>query len=546
MTNAKYKYNKWRWIGAFVLTMLWGAPPSLAQEQCDAQGVVFGFFNGVQTTLPQARDARRLLEALYGPITPAGEPITYELFYNDTQGFADFVETFDQRLQEHGGLLAGRFELFFSATRGEGSWWTALTSAIPSLVGFLDDLFNLSRAALMRELTKGLGTPNMGEVAARHREQIDLWAGLQKKMLFLAHSQGNLFVNQAYAHAQTRADANAVKVVHVAPASPMLSGPHTLADKDLVINALRLTGSVAPNTDEILPYLDRPPGLNGSRDLIGHGLLEIYLNSALATSGSVRGHVLAALRELDALPRLPWQPFPDFLPASGPHGPYPAAVYAPVVASHVLDRVEWQSSSPASWTRVDGGRWNLRPRTQEEWMAGGWENVYYVGKGMGGYSRCTWGVHPVDGWEEPYVVLQECVDERIPQRISLQPKLPDELIAHVGAPVGTVVTLSTMTFSRTDMGTHLNTRLVTEKDSPHARVRFFSRVLPLWSNGYGPETYWEEAYQESGGELLNPEAFEAWWAAEREHEAAESLRHERYLEAFRENERRRVLCEGTG
>ena len=77
---------------------------AVSQEQCDQNGVMFGFFNGVQTTLSQAGEARRKLEDLYGPRTPAGEPITYELFYNDTQGFADFVETFDQRLQEHGGL----------------------------------------------------------------------------------------------------------------------------------------------------------------------------------------------------------------------------------------------------------------------------------------------------------------------------------------------------------------------------------------------------------------------------------------------------------
>ena len=150
---------------------------SVAQTStCDANGVVFGFFNGVQTKQDQALIAlgRHIKgRSLYGSTTPNGEPITYELFYNDTQGFADFVETFDQRLHEHGGLLAGRFELFFSATRGEGAWWRAITSALPSLVGFLDSLFDLSRAALMTELTANLGNPNMAEVAGRHRAQID-------------------------------------------------------------------------------------------------------------------------------------------------------------------------------------------------------------------------------------------------------------------------------------------------------------------------------------------------------------------------------------
>ena len=82
-----------------------------AEENCKT-GVVFGFFNGVQTTDVQADFAVAWLRKLYPSTTPAGEPITYELFYNDTQGFADFVETFDQRLQEQNGLLAGRFETF--------------------------------------------------------------------------------------------------------------------------------------------------------------------------------------------------------------------------------------------------------------------------------------------------------------------------------------------------------------------------------------------------------------------------------------------------
>ncbi|HMN94256.1 MAG TPA: hypothetical protein PKC60_13580 [Hydrogenophaga sp.] len=56
----------------------------------------------------------RTLPGQYGLTTPDGQPISYTLYYNDTQaGITDFVETFEQRLQEQDGLLAGRFELFF-------------------------------------------------------------------------------------------------------------------------------------------------------------------------------------------------------------------------------------------------------------------------------------------------------------------------------------------------------------------------------------------------------------------------------------------------
>jgi len=90
--------------------------PAWAQETCETTGVEFGFFNGVQTQLDDAQSVvDDHLPELYGLTTPDGLPITYTLYYNDTDaGLADFVETFEQRLQEQEGLLAGRFELFFS------------------------------------------------------------------------------------------------------------------------------------------------------------------------------------------------------------------------------------------------------------------------------------------------------------------------------------------------------------------------------------------------------------------------------------------------
>lgn len=90
--------------------------PAWAQETCETTGVEFAFFNGVQTPSDDAQRVVQLhLPSLYGTITPDGQPITYTLYYNDTDaGLADFVETFEQRLQEHEGLLAGRYELFFS------------------------------------------------------------------------------------------------------------------------------------------------------------------------------------------------------------------------------------------------------------------------------------------------------------------------------------------------------------------------------------------------------------------------------------------------
>lgn len=87
---------------------------------CRDTGITLAFFNGVQTTKVQAEVAKQELKRIHGDESAHGEQIKYEVMYNYSNGFEDFVETFEQRLQEQEGLLEGRFELFFEALQGGG------------------------------------------------------------------------------------------------------------------------------------------------------------------------------------------------------------------------------------------------------------------------------------------------------------------------------------------------------------------------------------------------------------------------------------------
>ncbi|MCW5654019.1 hypothetical protein [Hydrogenophaga sp.] len=483
---------------------------------------MFGFFNGVQNTKEQANNALYFLRQTYLIETPNGKPITYELFYNDTEGFADFVETFEQRLQEHGGLLAGRFELFFSAAKGEGRWWSALIAAVPLFKDALESVFDLVRAAAIQKLTHGLGDPNSVVVAERQKAQIGHWVGRQKGLLLLAHSQGNLFVNLAYAHALTLTDAGSVKVVHVAPASPTLSGPHTLADKDLVINGLRLVGAVAANTDRIPGYAERPPGLNGERDLIGHGLLEIYLNPAVPTAARTHGHVRVAMQELESA-RKPKPPFPGFEPRPWLGGPPPELVRAPDDVSHQLERVVETYSVPKAFVRKDG-RWTLDLSGElGEEPRSGWRRIDFAGKGMGGHEHCSWGYLPLDGWADP-IWTQECTYDRIPLGYWLDsPSWPDELASYGNPANGTVVRLNTLTYSSAHV-------LVKDAMTSHPYVQFMSAFIPLWEREMQGRQEWVEPYVVKDGGWVNLEAYESWTAAWNAHQTSELRRLERYQE----------------
>lgn len=269
---------------------------------CGAAGVAFVFFNGVQTTAEEADVALEEFRRLYGDTSAKGDAIRYEVLYNYTDGFEDFVETFEQRLNEQGGLLEGRFELFFEALKGDGPWWSRIINTVASAADILKGFVDWYQASTIATLTNLFGNPPTAVNYVEHRARIDNWVLEGQKLLFVAHSQGNLFANAAYDYALTKVSADSARLVHIAPASPALNGSHTLADLDLVINGLRAFGSVASITDNIPGYLLRPAGVNGQKDALGHGLLEIYINQGLAISARVTSHINAALDALVAPP----------------------------------------------------------------------------------------------------------------------------------------------------------------------------------------------------------------------------------------------------
>lgn len=288
-----------------ILTIYIITIPVIAQTQstaCQDTGVVIGFFNGVNNTHIQANNSLLMLKNIHGSRTQQDEPIRYELLYNYTNGFEDFVETFEQRLLEHEGLLEGRFELFFEAIRGEGPWWQTIINTVSSSMELFESLVGWHKAKTINELTSLFSTPPTEVNYLEHRTRINNWVLEGKKLLFVAHSQGNLFVNAAYDYALEQTSSESVSVVHIAPASPKLNGPHTLANLDLVINGLRLTGNVVPNTNNIPGYLLRPAGVNGKKDILGHGLMEIYINPSLEVSNRIKSHINNALNTLIAPP----------------------------------------------------------------------------------------------------------------------------------------------------------------------------------------------------------------------------------------------------
>lgn len=286
----------------FLMLTIGNIQSAWSVDLCVNKDVTLFFFNGVNTTPAKASAALQEIKRIHGPETEAGEKIGYDYLYNYSNGFEDFVETFEQRLHEQSELLDGRYELFFQALNGDGPWWSQIIDSIGAAAGILESFVDWYRAAAIQNLTALLADPPTSVNYAAHRSRIDNQILAGKKLLMVAHSQGNLFVNAAYDYAVSQTSSESVKVVHIAPASPSLNGSHVLADLDLVINGLRVVGSVPSITNTIPGYLLRAPGINGKRDALGHGLIEIYINQSLGISNAVRNLIDDALDTLEAPP----------------------------------------------------------------------------------------------------------------------------------------------------------------------------------------------------------------------------------------------------
>lgn len=268
---------------------------------CQANGdAIFAFFNGVMTPHDLALDNLDILRNIHGTTSPDDGKIDYDLMYNHTNGYQDFVETFEQRFQEQ-YELKDRWELFFQVLKDQGSWWDRIILKVPELIVNADNWRKILQANFIRNLSALFSNPpNTIQNYAEHQTKIDSWMLEGKKLLFVAHSQGNLFVNSAYTYTTSKVSGDSVKVIHIAPASPITNGPHILADQDLVINGLRAFGTVPSVTHSIPIY--KPLMNNHGRDFLGHGLIETYMNPAFGMYSSIKGHVNQALTELKAPP----------------------------------------------------------------------------------------------------------------------------------------------------------------------------------------------------------------------------------------------------
>ncbi|OEE58785.1 hypothetical protein A1OK_01915 [Enterovibrio norvegicus FF-454] len=275
---------------AVMLIVLASLPSRAATvNECEVSGYAFGFFNGVANTAMSATRGLNELRKQAGYSQYNGEDVEYRLFYNDSRFdenakylLGDLAETFDQRTNELDQRVAERWEAFWDVINGRSnsSIIERIISIVPAFAQLITDVFSTAVNEIITRFLQTLsslsgGTINTDEVRMQHQLINDSYTWQGKKLVYVAHSQGNLWANESFNHVlgQEGYSADNIAIVHIAPASPILNGDYVLSSSDFVINGLQFTGPTSvPLPNALLPITRTDPS--------GHMLIESYLGQS--------------------------------------------------------------------------------------------------------------------------------------------------------------------------------------------------------------------------------------------------------------------------
>ena len=289
---------------------LLAAMPSLALANClvgSANGVATSvyFSNGIFGDQPAAQLDRGDLEQAYKSDLEArypGSTFVFRLAYNQGDGAGDLVEVIRQKFAElqlaEGGRPRPRQMLHWLLARLPyeriRQVWRTITQSNRSITSSQVEEIRQALASGWREFWN----EDLHEAPGDHvvRYEADLQGG--ERVIVVAHSQGNLFVNSAVQEVSSRRPpcADSIAVVGVAtPASRLANqaSEHVTAKDDVVINFARV---VFPGV--LRGNVNNDTGGRADRDHLNHSFYESYFAEGLPSRARIDSLVETLAEEL--------------------------------------------------------------------------------------------------------------------------------------------------------------------------------------------------------------------------------------------------------
>ena len=249
-----------------------------AASICDNKETVIFFGNGVKSIKKEAYKSRETIARRLKAILPAEEfeVLEFDLAYNDTHGLPlDLLESTIQ-------ILTGNVSRF----------WRLFWGLEPLPDWFADKMILLSTALDKSSL---LTTDSLWKHVNTYQTAI----AEGKKVVLVAHSQGNLFGNMAFNHLNSR-EKQSFGMVSVANVDNNVLGldePYTTLSNDKVVLAL-IAAQIA------LPTKPMPPNTENmaeSEDPLGHSFIQSYMAEESNSDAKITQQIIATLDSL-ALP----------------------------------------------------------------------------------------------------------------------------------------------------------------------------------------------------------------------------------------------------
>jgi len=233
------------------------------------------FINGVWNSLAQARDGRNLIKSAYKQSLEnqyTSQRFEFKLAYNYSAGkVRDLIELIGQKLNEINTPDANQL----TAAQYYNLYMTAKA---------FDEVVPISAKPLIttiEEYLAGRITDSVNSASHIQKYQTDLQEG--KRVLLIAHSQGNMFANQAISSLMNNYSSSIGMIGVASPAAITYNNStYYTAHDDRVINALRILHNVLPSN------IENDPGiLNDPRDFSNHQFRESYFASGLASRAKI-------------------------------------------------------------------------------------------------------------------------------------------------------------------------------------------------------------------------------------------------------------------
>jgi hypothetical protein len=273
-------------------------------QTCSNPGVVIMFFNGVWNSLGDASASLAELRSKTGETAVNGAPIDYVLMFNPSQGkTADLLEAYRQKTREVAAVTpinpaTSAFmasALYFSPPEIDPATRVFFN---PLELGLFDALNALTASMLEQSLLEAMTLPHQeSSVVDKFVATAITKLNQNYRLLFVAHSQGNLFANDVYRLVTSALPSTMIRAVNIAtPASATTTpdSPWVTYENDIVIKAVTIK---FPST---MPALTKAANPNrcSSADKSGHEFVKVYLNVD-CVGATVSTAILRALTELE-------------------------------------------------------------------------------------------------------------------------------------------------------------------------------------------------------------------------------------------------------